>query len=61
MDDLQKVMKQLIENTELYTHLKQNSRRMIEERYEQSVVWEALLREYNSHIFYLNKQNTDYS
>lgn len=61
VDDLQKVMKQLIENTELYTHLKQNSRRMIEERYEQSVVWEALLREYNSHIFYLNKQNTDYS
>ena len=61
VDDLQKVMKQLIENTELYTHLKQNSRRIIEERYEQSVVWEALLREYNSHIFYLNKQNTDYS
>ena len=61
VDDLQKAMKRLTENRELYTHLKQNSRRMIEERYEQSVVWEALLREYNSHIFYLNKQNTDYS
>ncbi|MDO4230249.1 MAG: glycosyltransferase family 4 protein [Capnocytophaga sp.] len=54
---LQKAMKQLIEDKDLYLRLKQNSRRMIVERYEQSVVWEAILQEYNYHIsIYNNKK-----
>ena len=36
----------LAKDKNLYTKLKKNSRRMIESRYEQSVVWNALLEEY---------------
>ena len=36
----------LAKDKNLYTKLKGNSRRMIENRYEQSVVWNALLEEY---------------
>lgn len=57
VNPLLKAMKQLLENKELYTQLKQNSRRMIVERYEQSVVWEAILQEYNNHIALYSKRN----
>ena len=36
----------LSENKKLYNSLKSNSRKMITERYEQSVVWNAILSEY---------------
>ncbi|PKP24322.1 MAG: glycosyltransferase family 1 protein [Bacteroidetes bacterium HGW-Bacteroidetes-2] len=45
---LQEKMQQLIEDTAYYQHLKQNARQMICERYEQQVVWEALLAEYRA-------------
>ncbi|ATA68462.1 glycosyltransferase family 1 protein [Capnocytophaga cynodegmi] len=57
VDDLQKGMKQLFENKNLYIQLKQNARRMIVERYEQSSVWEATLREYNNHLLHLTHKN----
>jgi glycosyltransferase involved in cell wall biosynthesis len=37
-----------LEDNTYYKHLKQNARPMICERYEQKVVWEALLDEYNA-------------
>lgn len=39
-------MMKLMGDPDYYSHLKQNARRMITERYEQQVVWEALLEEY---------------
>ncbi|WOC51495.1 hypothetical protein BPO_0848 [Bergeyella porcorum] len=44
--ELKNAMQKILDNSELYVKLKSNSRRMIEERYEQSVVWNALLEEY---------------
>lgn len=43
-------MLKLVDNEEYYNSLKKNSRKMISERYEQSVVWNALLNEYNGLI-----------
>lgn len=43
-------MQQLLEDKEYYNQLKENARPMIQSRYEQSVVWNALLEEYNSLI-----------
>ena len=43
---LKEKMLTLAKDKNLYTKLKENSRRMIENRYEQSVVWNALLEEY---------------
>ncbi|MDM1066148.1 glycosyltransferase family 4 protein [Myroides odoratimimus] len=43
-------MLRLVEDNEYYNLLKENSRRMISERYDQQVVWNALLEEYNSLI-----------
>lgn len=40
-------MKKFIEDANFYFQLKTNTRMMITERYEQKVVWEALLAEYN--------------
>ncbi len=40
-------MQELIEKKDFYFQLKNNSRPMIQSRYEQSVVWNALLEEYN--------------
>lgn len=40
-------MHTIIQEVEVYDRLKKNSRRMITERYEQKVVWDALLNEYN--------------
>lgn len=44
---LLEAMQRLMQERELYIHLQLNSRRLIKERYEQGIVWEALLREYN--------------
>lgn len=41
-------MQKMIYDTSYYHHLRQNARPMIQSRYEQRVVWEALLAEYNS-------------
>lgn len=38
----------IVDDEELYSRLKQNARPMIESKYEQSMVWEALLEEYKS-------------
>ena len=43
---LKEKMLTLAKDKNLYIKLKENSRRMIENRYEQSVVWNALLEEY---------------
>lgn len=39
-------MLKLITNNDLYNKLKSNSRKMIVDRYEQKLVWEAILEEY---------------
>ncbi len=46
-DVLFEKMQQLQTDNKLYTQLQQNARPMICERYEQRVVWEALLEEYH--------------
>ncbi|MBS9767574.1 MAG: glycosyltransferase family 4 protein [Flavobacteriaceae bacterium] len=46
-DELNKAMFNILEDEKLYKHLKSNSREMIVSRYQQSVVWNALLEEYN--------------
>ena len=46
VEKLKEKMLTLAKDKNLYTRLKGNSRRMIENRYEQSVVWNALLEEY---------------
>lgn len=47
---IQKAMQKMMEDKEYYSKLKENARPMIQSRYEQSVVWNALLEEYNSLI-----------
>ena len=39
-------MQKMVADTDFRTHLQQNARPMIVSRYEQSVVWEAVLEEY---------------
>ena len=46
VEKLKEKMLTLAKDKNLYAKLKENSRRMIENRYEQSVVWKALLEEY---------------
>jgi len=46
VEKLKEKMLTLAKDKNLYIKLKENSRRMIENRYEQSVVWNALLEEY---------------
>jgi len=43
---LKNAMERLLDDKAFYDHLKQNARPMICDRYEQRVVWEALLEEY---------------
>lgn len=43
---LHKKMTQLLNDKELYNKLKSNSRMMIENRYQQQLVWKAILKEY---------------
>src|SRR5690554_5698861 len=57
VEAIQKAMQKMMEDKEYYSKLKENARPMIQSRYEQSVVWKALLEEYNSLINKLsNKQ-----
>ena len=44
---LQESMKRLVEDSNLHQQLKSQAREMITSRYEQKVVWEALLEEYS--------------
>lgn len=44
--ELKNAMQQLIENVDLFKNLKNNSRRMIVERYQREEIWSALLNEY---------------
>ncbi|WP_343567388.1 glycosyltransferase family 4 protein [Sphingobacterium sp.] len=48
VDAVKNAMEMIITNKELYTMMKANARAMITERYEQKVVWDALLAEYRS-------------
>lgn len=41
-------MEMMLTNKERYLQMKANARKMIAERYEQQVVWDALLKEYKS-------------
>lgn len=50
-------MQKLMEDKAYYLSLKNNARPMIQSRYEQSVVWNALLDEYNSLINKLETRN----
>lgn len=40
-------MKQMLADPDAYEKMKSNARKMIEERYEQSIIWNGLLNEYN--------------
>ncbi|GIM56336.1 hypothetical protein CAPN006_07300 [Capnocytophaga canimorsus] len=48
--ELKKAMRKMREDQSLYQSLQQNSRRMIVERYQQEMVWQVLLEEYNELI-----------
>lgn len=48
VDAVKNAMEMMITDKELYLKMKGNARRMITERYEQQVVWDALLTEYKS-------------
>ncbi len=43
---LGQVMQSIVEDNDFYLRLKENSREMVVGRYQQKVVWEALLQEY---------------
>jgi len=47
---LQKEMEKMISDRDYYEALKKNARPMIEDRFEQSVIWNAILSEYNKLI-----------
>ncbi len=46
--ELKNAMCRIWEDSTLYQRLRENSRRLITSRYEQSVVWDALLEEYHT-------------
>ena len=50
VEAIQKAMQKMMEDKEYYNKLKENARPMIQSRYEQQVVWNALLEEYNTLI-----------
>src|SRR5690606_30437349 len=50
VEAIQKAMQKMMEDKEYYSKLKENARPMIQSRYEQQVVWNALLEEYNTLI-----------
>lgn len=52
---IQEAMQKIIENKTYYQQLKNNARPMIQSRYEQSVVWNALLDEYQTLLNNLKK------
>ena len=47
-DKLKVAMEKILSDTDLYQKLKINSRPMIQSRYEQSVIWNELLKEYKT-------------
>lgn len=47
---LKEAMERMVTDKNYYQHLKKNARSMIQSRYEQSVVWNALLNEYKTLI-----------
>jgi glycosyltransferase involved in cell wall biosynthesis len=47
-EQLKAKMQMILENSDLRNQLKQNARSMITSRYEQKMVWEALLEKYKS-------------
>jgi glycosyltransferase involved in cell wall biosynthesis len=49
-EELKKAMERMLSDPDYYNKLKNNARPMIESRYEQSVVWNALLGEYKKLI-----------
>ena len=53
---LQRALLRLAEDKKLYYHLQSQSRKMITSRYEQKLVWEALLEEYK---FFLKDKGMD--
>jgi glycosyltransferase involved in cell wall biosynthesis len=52
-DAIKTAMNKMMLDIEYFSRLKNNTRKMIQSRYEQAVVWNALLEEYN----YLTDQN----
>ena len=54
---IQRAMQKMIEDKDYYNQLKQNARSMIQSRYEQKVVWNAILEEYNLLISKLEIRN----
>lgn len=50
IEAIQIAMQKMMEDKEYYSKLKENARPMIQSRYEQSVVWNALLEEYKTLI-----------
>ena len=47
---IQSAMKQLSLDNQMYKRMKNNSRTMIKQRYEQKVIWELILKEYKSFL-----------
>ncbi|MDO5104875.1 glycosyltransferase family 4 protein [Capnocytophaga sp.] len=56
VEELKNKMNLFINDATYFEKLKLNCRRMIAERYEQSVVWQALLEEYNKQIASYNQK-----
>ncbi|MGN6639096.1 MAG: glycosyltransferase family 4 protein [Mucilaginibacter sp.] len=50
IDALKRAMEQILTNKDLYARLKSNARKMILERYEQKVVWNLILNEYQDQL-----------
>ncbi|MCJ7933008.1 MAG: glycosyltransferase family 4 protein [Chryseobacterium sp.] len=55
IEKLQNAMERVMTDADYYDQLKKNARSMIQSRYEQSVIWNALLNEYKT----LLKQDSD--
>lgn len=47
-EELQKAMRLLVDDREIYTQLQKNARKMIVNRYQREEVWQALLEEYQT-------------
>ena len=50
VDSLESAMKRLMQDEDLYLHMKKQARRMIVERYEQQLLWNIILKEYQEQI-----------
>lgn len=47
-EELQKAMRLLADDRDIYTQLQKNARKMIVRRYQREEVWQALLEEYQT-------------